>query len=166
MNALYTNRLSEHDHYLTPFHIWEKIAHLLPRDREVWEPFYAEGSSGAHLERLGFRVRHDPLEDFFQHNHGDIIVSNPPFSKKREVLERLYTIGKPFVLILPASSLATQYAIDLFGDELQIIVPRRRMCFHKASEDMQEVLEPMPRSPFNCFYFCWRMGLPRDLIFV
>jgi methylase of polypeptide subunit release factors len=48
-------------------------------------------------------VIHEPI-DFFANTHlGDLIVSNPPFTKKKEVLETLLRINKPFILLRDAS---------------------------------------------------------------
>ena len=49
------------------------------------------------LQSLGFKVVHECV-DFFENNLGDIVVSNPPFSKKAKVLERLVELQKPLDL--------------------------------------------------------------------
>ena len=49
----------------------------------IWEAFYGDGESGAILTNLGCNVIHEEI-DFFTNNEGDVIVSNPPFSKKKE----------------------------------------------------------------------------------
>ena len=88
------------DDYMTPFEAWEDIAHLIPR-RVIWEPFFGDGASGDHLRLLGFEVIHEDV-DFFHHNLGDIIVTNPPFSIMKTIIPRLNQLDKPFILILPA----------------------------------------------------------------
>jgi methylase of polypeptide subunit release factors len=40
----------------------------------------------------GFTTIHEDI-DFFENNKGDIIVSNPPFSKVKEVLTRVEEVG-------------------------------------------------------------------------
>ena len=42
-------------------------------------------------------------------DRGEVIITNPPFSKTKEVMERLFELDKPFILILPVSKLNTQY---------------------------------------------------------
>ena len=75
--------------------IGQGIQIYLPLDKTIWEPFYCDGSSGQCLMDLGCTVIHEPNVDFFQHDKGDVVVSNPPFSTKREVLARLKELDKP-----------------------------------------------------------------------
>ena len=80
---------------------------------------------------MGYDVIHD-YDDFFINNKGDIIVSNPPFSKSKEILNRLKILDKPFILILPCSKICTQYIRENFkntDEPLQIIIPRKRIQF-------------------------------------
>lgn len=158
LEALMTNDVArQNDDYMTPKFVWEMVAPYLPRDQIIWEAFYGDGSSGQHLTELGFNVIHQDL-DFFQHNLGDIIVSNPPFSKKMKVLHRLKELGKPFVLILPASVLGTKTFCCLFPD-IQLIIPKGRISFIHEGTQTQSVW-------FASFFYCWKMNLPRDLIFL
>jgi len=99
---------------------------------------------------------------------GDVIVSNPPFSKSKEVLMRLKELGKPFIVIFPASKICTQYVRGLFSDSdspLQIIVPRKRIHFIKQVDG---VVPDGWKSDcnFDCFYYCWKIGLPRDIVWL
>jgi hypothetical protein len=105
------------------------VAPYLPKDKVLWEPFYASGAAGNHLQTLGFDTVHYD-EDFFQANHGDVVVSNPPFSIKQKVLERLKALDKPFVLLLPASVLGTKMLRNLFPD-IQVLIPNGRINFLK-----------------------------------
>ena len=51
---------------------------------------------------------------------------------------------------------------DLFPD-IQVIVPRRRIQFRKLVGGVEV---PSGRCSFDCLYFCWRLGLPRDVVFL
>lgn len=42
---------------------------------------------------------YEPEEDY------DIIISNPPFSCKDDILKRLYELDKPYAMLLPVPSL-------------------------------------------------------------
>ena len=79
---------SVYDHYYTPSWVWEKLIHLIPKDKVIWEAFYGDGNSGNYLKELGFNVIHEPV-DFYDNDLGDIIVSNPPFSQSKAVMTRL-----------------------------------------------------------------------------
>ena len=114
-----------------------------------------------HLTELGFDVIHEDV-DFFTHDLGECVVTNPPFSELPRVLARLRELGKPFVVIMPCSTLTTRYFRDLFQD-IQVIVPRKRIQFRKLVDGVEV---PSGRCSFDCLYFCWRLGLPRDVVFL
>ena len=71
------------DDWMTPAHVWEDIKDFIPTDKVIWEPFYGNGQSGQDIRDLGFEVIHEQI-DFHEHNLGDIIISNPPFTNKRK----------------------------------------------------------------------------------
>ena len=114
------------DEYYTPKYVWENIKEYIPQNKIVWEPFKGNGQSAEYLRELGCEVVCDD-DDFFQSQaKGDLVVSNPPFSKSKEVLERLVEIDMPFIIVLPCSKITTQYVQRIFKDtftELKIIVP-------------------------------------------
>lgn len=167
MAGFHTKTFTKHDDYMTPKYAWEDIAHLLPKDKVIWEAFYGDGKSGDYLRELGFQVIHEDI-DFFTENRGDIVVSNPPFSKSKQVLQRLKELGKPFVIILPSSKINTQYTRQLFcdcEDKLQIIIPRKRIHFLKQINGV--VPDGWKNAcNFDCFYYCWKMNLPRDILWL
>ena len=94
---------SKHDHYVTPDYAWDWIRPYIPADKKVWEAFYCDGKSGQYLTSLGLDVVHKDV-DFFENDLGEVIVSNPPFSKKKEVYTRLRELDKPFIMISPSGS--------------------------------------------------------------
>lgn len=157
MSLLTTSKSLDDDDYETPLSAWKSIVPYLPKGKVIWEPFYCRGASGDHLRSLGFEVIHEP-EDFFEHNKGDIVVSNPPFSQKKAILQRLKSLGKPFVLILPASVLGTQILSELFPD-IQVIIPKSRIQFIKEGKATKGVW-------FASFFYCWKMNLPKDIVFL
>ncbi len=149
------------DNYRTLKENWELIKEYIPKDKKIWEPFYCDGSSGQDLRDMGFDVHHED-EDFFENDHGDIVVSNPPFSKKREVLKRLKALNKPFILILPSMMMGYKYFQDDFAGDIQIIIPAKRISFKHLDQEDDKKYSP----PFGSFYYCWRMNLPNDLVWL
>ena len=134
MAGFQTKTFSKHDDWMTPQSAWEAISHIIPKDRPIWEPFFGDGTSAGYLCELGCPEVIHLDEDFFQSNHGEVIVSNPPFTIKKEVFARLKELGKPFIMICPAPMINTQYMRKLFAEEddpIQIIIPRRRIQFIK-----------------------------------
>lgn len=158
------SQLSNDDEYNTPRELWENIKEFLPpKDKIVWEAFYGNGNSGTILSSLGCTVLQSDV-DFFDDNQHiidkmDMIISNIPFSKKKQILARLKEIDKPFIIIMPASTLFTDYLKDTFRDKLQIIIPKKRMHFEKNGVVMK-------RTSFDSCYFCYKMNLKRDIIWL
>ena len=164
MAGFHTKTFQVHDEYMTPKYVWENIQQFIPKDKIIWDPFFGDGTSGEHLRELGFEVIHKPI-DFFQHNVGDIVVSNPPFSQSKNVLSRLRELDKPFILILPLSKINTSYIRENYKDDgLQIIIPRKRIQFIKMVNG--EITEQKNSCNFDCLYFCYRMNLPKDIIWL
>lgn len=166
MAGFHTKTFLQHDDYMTPKYAWENIKQYIPTDKVVWEAFYGDGKSGTYLQELGFETIHESI-DFFQNNRGDIIISNPPFSKSKEVLTRLKELNKPFIMILPNPKIHTQYVRNLFQDTpdpLQIIIPRKRIQFMKLVNG--KIGEQKNACNFDCFYYCWKMNLPRDIVWL
>ena len=148
---------------MTPKSAWENIKDYIPKDKVIWEAFYGDGKSGEYLTELGFNVIHEPI-DFFDNDKGDIIVSNPPFSKSKEVINRLKELDKPFIIILPCSKICTQY-FRFMKNEIQIIIPLNRIHFEKQING--EIPKDWKNScNFDCIYYCYKIGLKRDIIWL
>lgn len=166
MAGFSTKTFSTHDDYMTPKSAWVAIKHIIPQNKLIWEAFYGDGTSGQYITELGFNVIHQDV-DFFENDLGDIVVSNPPFTKCSEVLARLKELDKPFILIMPCSKLITQYFRKLFnGDnDLQIVIPRKRIQFIKLV-DGKPLDNWKNACNFDCFYYCWKINLPHSMIWL
>jgi len=167
MAVFQTKTFIKHDDYMTPKKYWEDILNYIPKDKIIWEAFYGDGESGEFMKQLGLNVIHEPI-DFFENDLGDILISNPPFSKKKEVFTRLKELDKPFIMICPSSCINTQYMRELFGnskDVLQIIIPKRRINFTKKI-DGKIPKNFSDRCNFDCFYYCYKMNLESDIIWL
>ena len=164
MAGFHTKTFLKHDDYMTPRYAWENIKHLIPNDKIIWEAFYGDGQSGNDLSDMGFNVIHEPI-DFFENNKGDIIVSNVPFSKAKQIMPRLKELGKPFIIIMPSSKINTSYFREFQKDNpdpIQIIIPRKRIHFKKLVNG--EPVEGWKNAcNFDCFYYCWKIGLEQDI---
>ena len=159
MVGFHTKTFQIQDEYYTPKDAWDNIKHLIPKDKVIWEAFYGNGDSGSYLSELGFNVINENV-DFFENDLGDIVVSNPPFSKSKEVLQRLKDIEKPFIMILPLSKINTKYMRENYKNtSLQIIIPRKRIQFIRNGE-----IEG--KCNFDCFYYCYKIGLEKDIIWL
>ena len=138
----------KYDDYMTPKYAWENIQQYIPKDKVIWEAFMGDGSSGKYLTELGFDVIHNN-NDFFESNEGDVIVSNPPFSKSKEIINRLKILDKPFILILPSSKINTQY-FRIMKNDIQLIIPKSRIHF------LKKINGETPKGWKNaCFFDCF-----------
>ena len=164
MAGFHTKTFIKHDDYSTPKSAWENIKQFIPKDKIIWEAFYGDGQSGNHLKELGFSTIHEPV-DFYENNLGDIIVSNPPFSDVKNIMVRLLTLDKPFILILPSSKINTSYFRAWKDKGLQIIIPRKRIHFTKIV-DGKVPDKYKSCCNFDCFYYCYKMDLERDIIWL
>jgi len=168
MAGFHTKTFAVHNEYMTPASAWKAIAQFIPKDKTIWEPFYGDGTSGDILSRVtGGEVIHQDI-DFFENDMAEIIISNPPFDKKKEVFTRLKKLGKPFIMICPSPMLITKYLMKLFCEDespIQIIIPSKRIQFIKMVDG---VVDPVQKNKcnFDCFYYCWKMNLPRDIVWL
>tara|TARA_R110002126_G_scaffold163426_1_gene311319 strand:+ start:71 stop:568 length:498 start_codon:yes stop_codon:yes gene_type:complete len=164
MAGFHTKTFIKHDDYMTPKYAWENIKQFIPKDKIIWEAFYGDGKSGDFLTELGYEVIHEEV-DFFENDLGDIIVSNPPFSHSKEVMARMLILDKPFIMILPSSKINTSYFRSWKDKGLQIIIPRKRIHFSKLVDG---VIPDNWKNAcnFDCFYYTYKMNLPKDIIWL
>lgn len=153
------------DEYMTPSHVWKMVLPFIPKDGIISEPFYGDGASAAFLQSSGLFVFDHKGQDFFKlrkRDFGDVIVTNPPFSLKSEILQRLKHLQIPFMIILPTFAIHLKTIRELFGEEIQIIIPPSRIHYRRLG---QKEDDPSSSSFESCF-FCWRLDLPRDINFI
>ena len=167
MAGFHTKTFIKHDDYMTPKYAWENIKHLIPNDKIIWESFYGDGESGKYLTELGFNTIHEEI-DFFDDEtlpNYDIIISNPPFSQSKKIMNRLAILDKPFILIMPSSKINTQYFRENFKNKIQIIIPKKRIQFTKLIDG--EIPDNWKNAcNFDCFYYCYKMNLENDIVWL
>lgn len=149
----------------TPFYAVDPIAKYISKEKKIWTPFDKEWSAYYQtFKRGGWSVERsciDEGQDFFDYepDQYDVIISNPPFTKKDEILRRLYELEKPFAVLLPLNSLQGVERFQYFRNGIQLLAFDKRIAFHSASS-MEEYKKG---ASFATAYFC-RDILPRDLI--
>ena len=164
MAGFHNKTFIKHDDYNTPKYAWENIQQFIPKDKVIWECFFSNGASGTHLQELGFEVINKDV-DFFENDLGDVIISNGPYSKSKEIMKRLLVLDKPFILIFPSSKINTSYFREWKDKNLQIIIPKKRIHFEKHIDG--KVPENWKNAcNFDCFYYCYKMGLDKDITFL
>lgn len=118
------------------------------------------------LTERGFEVTYGHIEtgqDFFDiqdFSEFDAVVSNPPFSKRQAILEKLFKSKVPFAMILNFNGLFDSKARwKLFKDnQFELLIPLGRMHFFNE--------ECVGNSPnFQSVYVCKDM-LPKQICFI
>jgi type I restriction-modification system DNA methylase subunit len=159
-NWLNTTSFNKKDEYYTPRILVDVIVDFVPKEWVVWCPFDTEESEFVKaFKENGNKVIYSHIwngQDFFKYTpeeEYDCIISNPPFTRKLEVLEKLYQIGKPFAMVLGLPILNYQEVGCFFLDkELQLLIVDKKISFDGNT------------ASFNNSYFCHKL-LPKDIIF-
>lgn len=103
-------------------------------------------------------------EDFFEMEipHCDYIISNPPYSLKGKVLERLFDIQKPFAMLVGVVGLfESQHRFELFKNhDFEIMYLNKRVSYFKDYSEQKPSLNP----PFSSVYICSGV-LPNTIVF-
>ncbi|HHX67994.1 MAG TPA: tRNA (adenine-N(6)-)-methyltransferase [Gallicola sp.] len=159
-NWLGTSKFNEKDEYYTPKILVEPILKYIKPNSTVWCPFDTKNSEFVILlKEAGHKVIYSHIwygQDFFDYEPKedyDYIISNPPFTRKLEVLERLYKLNKPFAMILGLPILNYQEIGNFFLDkDLQLLIVDKKVSFDGNT------------ASFNNSYFCYKV-LPKDILF-
>lgn len=159
-NWLSTTKFNKKDEYYTPPILVKPILKYLKPHSTIWCPFDTEDSEFViQLKEQGHKVIYSHIwygQDFFNYEpteHYDYIISNPPFTKKLEVLKRLYELDKPFAMVLGLPILNYQEVGEFFLNKpLQLLIVDKKVSFDGNT------------ASFNNSYFC-RDILPKDIIF-
>jgi len=168
MTSLNIIKKTKLDDYNTPLFVWQMLLDYLKLDKNtiIYEPFYSDNKSKIYLGKLGYSNVIHNKEDFFENYDKyeyDIIISNPPYSIKQNILKILYRIDKPFVLIVPTAIISKLYLKNIFGKDiykLQFIIPNRRIQFERLDGFNQK------RTAFDTIFLCYKMNLERDIVYM
>lgn len=159
---------SGNDEFYTPSYAIEPLKKYLVGFKSIWCPFdTAESLFVKEFTNIGKDVTYSSLldgVDFFEQEvpEVDCIVSNPPYSKKYEVLNRLFSIGKPFAMLVGVVGLfESSKRFNMFkNNEFEIMYFNKRIAYFKSYEDEKTSLNP----PFSSVYICHNI-LPSKIVF-
>lgn len=135
--------------YYTPDNAMVKLLDIIPKEYVIWEPCAGEGHMVRFFERHGYKVISTDIKygqnflNFKPDQPYDIIITNPPFNISNKVIQRCYSLKKPFMLLVPfnilqgnqRSILFQSYGISLFllGERIDYIIPTHRNKNNKKS---------------------------------
>lgn len=158
---------SKNDEYYTPSYAIQPIKKYLNPNSKIWCPFDTERSLFvSELRKEGHTVIATHLEngeDFFDLKIDcDYIVSNPPYSIKLEVLQRLFMLDIPFAMLVGVVGLFdSKDKMNLFKNErFEIMYLSPRVAYFKDYDN------PVPINgiPYQSVYLCSEI-LPEQIVF-
>ena len=162
---LASDRTEKGDECYTPFYAIEPLLEYIPKNKKIWCPFDEEWSAfyQTFIEG-GYDVIRSSLsegKDFFEYepDEWDIMISNPPFSKKVKILDRALKLGKPFALLLPLGTIQGQHTFPFMKQGIEVLAFDKRIAFH-TNGNMEHYTKG---SAFATGYFC-KDVLPEKLI--
>lgn len=158
---------SGQDEFYTPSYAILPIIKYLKEGSTIWCPFDTEESLYyKELSARGYNVVCTHLsrgQDFFEIDIDcDYIVSNPPYSIKGKVFERLFNLKKPFAMLVGVVGLfESQYRFNMFKENtFEIMYLNKRISYFKNYDDQKPSLNP----PFSSVYLTSQI-LPSKIVF-
>ncbi len=157
------------DEYYTPRYAILPLLKYLRPESTILCPFDTEDSQYVKvLCEHGFTVHTNQEQDFFtlspSHYDFDYVISNPPYSKKTEVLERLFEWDIPFAMLIHIVGIfESERRFSLFeknSKTTELMIFNKRVSYFKSYDDPKPLLNP----PYSSVYICHNV-LPQPLIF-
>jgi len=146
----------ENDECYTPAYAVKALLPHLEKfiGKTIWCPFDKESSQFVQvLREHGHTVVHSHIDqglDFYvtDPDQWDVMVSNPPFTNKRQIFERAISFGKPFALIMSNTWLNDAAPKQIFRDiNFQLLMFEERMKFLNQDNSENKIT-------FSSSYFC------------
>jgi hypothetical protein len=153
------------DEYYTPVEAVEMIIPYIPKHvRTIWECTAIKESRivevlrshgyeviTSHIKEGKDYLEYVPMEPY------DLTVTNPPYSLKHEFLKRGFELKKPFMFLLPITTLEGAKRHRLFREYgIQLIIPDRRFSFKPDGSGAW----------FQTSWFTHGLKLEKDLNFI
>ena len=159
---LFTSQ-GRNDECYTPRYGVEPLLEFLPKfkNKIIWLPFDDENSEFVKVLRENeYNIINSHIksgQDYYTYepDEWDVIVSNPPFTNKKEIFARAINFNKPFCLLMSLTWLNDSTPKKLFKNKgLQLLMFEERMTF--KGQDTNKI-------NFSSAYFC-RDFLPEQII--
>ena len=157
---------SGNNEYYTPPYAIKPIIKYLKTHNTIWCPSDNEENN---YTKMLHEAGHDVIAthidsggDFFKIEPPkcDYIISNPPFSLKQQVFQRLFEIGTPFAMLVGVVGLfESQTRFEMFRDnDFELMYFNKRISFFKDYADQKPSFNP----PFSSVYVCHHV-LPKQI---
>jgi len=140
------------DNFNTPLAAWllaEKYLNI--KNKKVWCPFYNDGNLTCPYEN-----RIHSKRDFFSYepDQYECVIDNPPYSIKKDVINKLLENGKPFALLIPLDTIIRRYFVNGDLKDFTIIIPKTIYKFKGETKTIT----------VNTAWFCWGFKLNQQII--
>lgn len=161
---LYSKGLN--DECYTPNYAVLPILKYIPENAVIWCPFdKIESEFVKELNKTNKVIfsHIDNGQDFYFYEpdeHWDIIISNPPFTAKRKIFERVLSFNKPFALLSNLTIFNDKYPLHLFFEQrkqVQLLKFDKRIEFSQADNKVSKKIT------FQTGYVCYNF-LPKDFL--
>ena len=150
------------DDFYTPECAIKPLIEVIPKNWKVWECSSGTGNIVKFFRERDMNIFGTDIkegEDFLLSNRTDFdcIITNPPFSLKDKFLEKCYSIGKPFALLLPITAFEGKKRQELYKKYgLQVILFNKRINYMNEKDG----------NWFASAWFTFGLNLPNQLNFV
>lgn len=131
------------------------------KGQTIWCPFdKSESEFVKVLTAYNYDVVYSHIDndqDFYtyQPEHFDLIISNPPFTGKKDTFERVLSFDKPFALLMTLDWLRDAAPKRLFREkDLQLLMFEERVQYKNSDKDCID---------FSSAYYCYNF-LPKQII--
>lgn len=159
---------SGNDEFYTPSYAIKPILKHLKPNSTIWCPFDTEESLFVkEFIKNGHTVIATHLcngQNFFtiEPIECDYIISNPPYSLKAKVFEKLFEINKPFAMLVGVVGLfESQKRFEMFkNNDFEIMYMNKRISYFKNYDEQK----PSSNPPFSSVYICKNI-LPKQIVF-
>lgn len=142
-----------------------ELNNVINKDMLIWLPFDNELSNiYKSLENKGYKTTLSSLElglDFYTYEpkDWDIIITNPPFSGRSDLMKRLVSFNKPFIILQATQFFNNQTATKILCDnsnDFKFIMPESRMGFLMYNEKLDKVISGKNGTAFYSFWLCYK----------
>lgn len=153
--------INPNDEFYTPNYAIEPLLKYLKPNSKIWCPFDTNESNFVKLlKKEGHIVSNSHISegfDFFDANKEkcklfDYIISNPPYSIKSEVFQKLFELERPFAMLVGVVGLfESKKRFKMFRDnKIEVMYFDKRISYFKSYDDQKPSLNP----PFSSVFLC------------
>lgn len=133
-----------------------KDNNIIDNNSLIWLPFndWQESNISKALLDGGYSNQKLTKDDFYSLNEScDIIISNPPFSKRTKLFTRLIELDKPFILLQPIQAFNNNSFVKMLckkSNDFGFLCPKNRMGF------IVNGVEKDKTTAFYSFWLCYK----------